>query len=120
MLEFAYWIWLSSVFSALYALLTLIAWKVVSTIRPLRTPHWAPLLLVLPGLLYAALTWGVQDRQGLNWGYANLALAGAATGCLIAATRSSRAYWLGVLATGALAVLLWLWIPARALSRSFF
>jgi hypothetical protein len=120
MLEFAYWVWLSSAFGGLYALMALVAWKVVSTVRPLLVPLWAPLLLTLPGLLYAALTWGVQDRQGMNWGYANVALGLAALACLIAATRSVRGYWLGLLATSTLTVLLWLWIPARALSRSFF
>ena len=120
MLEFAYWIWLSSAFSGLYALIALVAWKTVSTLRPLLTPFWAPLTLALPGLLYAALTWGMQDRQGLNWGYANLGMSAAAVACLIVATRSVRGYWLTLLAANGITVLLWLWIPARALSRAFF
>lgn len=120
MLEFAYGVWMSSAFGGLYALLALVFWKSVTTVRPLCTPRFSALALSVPGLIYVALTWGVQDRQGVNWGYANLGLSLFALICLILATRTVRGFWIGVALACLGSVLLWLWIPVRALSRSFF
>ena len=75
--------------------------------------------LVLPLALYLFMTFAVQDRQGFNWGYANLAMAVPGMLAVIMATRSSFAYWCCIAITGAAGITAWLIIPMKGLTRLF-
>lgn len=70
-------------------------------------------VLLAPIGIYLGLIHGVDDRQGLYWGFANLMIVLPGVITLYLGTRSRPAYWLGVGVTIITAYVAWLIIPSK-------
>ena len=102
-----------------YLALIAIAMIVIGRFRPCIMPKRRLWALLGPIALYLFLIIAVQDRQGFNWGYANMAMAVPGIAAVAMATRSSIAYWVCIAVTAITGITAWLLIPMKGLTRLF-
>lgn len=113
-------IWfISGIVGLTYLSVVIFAFIIVKLTRKFVINYFELAALIVPILVYLLLIYLVDDRQGFNWGFANLIIALPAIVTVFLGTRSSIAYWIGIIISIGTAVLAWLFIPTQGFTRLF-
>jgi glucose-6-phosphate-specific signal transduction histidine kinase len=115
---FTGWI-ITGTFGGPYLSVLVVVFFIIRKFRPYVVSYPKLAVLLVPIALYLFLIHMVHDRQGFNWGYANLIMVVPAILALYLATRSPGAYWIGVALTLIATIVAWLLVPEQGLTRLF-